>query len=308
MARTLVPPTTAPRLPARTGAVAIGVVRSLRPKQWAKNTLVFAGVVFGGRLAQPGATARAVAVFGVFCALSSAAYLLNDVLDRDRDAIHPQKSRRPIASGLVSRPIAVVTSLLLALVGLGGATSLGGLVAGISAAYLALTLGYSLVLKYVLIVDLIALSVGYVLRAAVGAFAVGVMPSPWLLLCTTLLALFLGTTKRRHELLCLEGDAAQHRKVLDGYSPGLLDQMVSLVSSATVISYALYTFTSNSGRSTPLLVATFPFVLYGLFRYLYLVYRRSEGGAPEDLLFSDAPLLVSVVLWGLVAVGVLYWP
>lgn len=289
------------------GRVAFGLLRAMRPKQWAKNVLLFAGVVFAGELADAGLVAVAVAGFGIFCALSASAYLLNDVLDAERDRAHPKKMYRPIASGLVPKGLAAGTAVLLAVGGLGASWLVNPSFAAISVGYLALTAGYSTVLKHVLLVDVIALAIGYVLRAAAGALAIDVRISPWLLLCTILVALFIGLTKRRHELLLLEAGAGEHRRILEEYSGPLLDQMISLVSSSTLIAYALYTFFSGTARNTELLIITLPFVVYGLFRYLYLVYRRGEGGSPEDLIFSDPPLLVCLALWGTSVLALLYW-
>lgn len=295
----------APRLsPLR---VAGGLLRSLRPKQWAKNVLLYAGVVFAGELGDLSLVVLATAAFGVFCALSAAAYLVNDLFDAESDTAHPRKRHRPIAAGIVPRWLAGTAALLLAAGGLAGAGFVNPQFLAAAAGYLALTLGYSVLLKNVLLVDVLALALGYVLRAAAGAIAVDVAISPWLLLCTILVALFIGLTKRRHELLLLDEAASDHRRILDEYSGPLLDQLISLVSSATLIAYALYTFFSEHGRNNELLVVTLPFVVYGLFRYLYLVYKRGEGGSPEDLIFSDVPMLVCVALWALSVVLLIYW-
>jgi len=298
---------TAPRgRPDTSVGFAVGTVKSLRPKQWSKNAFVFAGLIFGMKLSDPSAIISTLAVFGVFCALSSSAYLLNDVMDVKRDRIHPKKSRRPIASGIVPRSFALGLSVLLAAGGLFAAFSLNYETGLVSTGYFVLTVAYTLVLKHILLIDLIGLSGGYVLRAVAGAVAIGVLVSAWLLLCTILLALFLGITKRRHEILLLEESAGDHRKILAEYSVALLDQMVSLISSAVLISYALYTVLGEHSRPEILLGATFPFVVYGLFRYLYLVYKKGLGGSPEELLLKDLPLLTCAALWALVSVAVLY--
>jgi len=289
------------------GGTALGLVRAMRPKQWAKNVLVFAGVVFAGELGDPSAVALTFAAFGVFCVLSAAAYLFNDLLDAERDRLHPRKRHRPIAAGVVPRPLAAATALTLGAGGLAAAWFIGPRFLAVAGGYLGLTLAYSLWLKHVLLIDVIALAVGYVLRAAAGAIAIDVEISPWLLLCTILVALFIGLTKRRHELVLLEDGAAAHRGILEEYSGPLLDQMISLVSSATLIAYALYTFFSDQAHNHGLLVVTLPFVVYGLFRYLYLVYKRGEGGSPEDLIFSDPPLLVCLALWGVSVMLFVYW-
>lgn len=298
----------APSTPRRTpGRVAFGLFRAMRPKQWAKNVLLFAGLVFAGELADASLAALAFAGFGVFCALSASAYLLNDILDAEQDRHHPKKQHRPIAAGTVPKGLAAGVAVALAVGGLGASFLVNPKFGAASAGYLALTVAYSLWLKHILLIDVIALAIGYVLRAAAGAIAIDVRISPWLLLCTILVALFIGLTKRRHELLLLEAGAGEHRKILAEYSGPLLDQMISLVSSSTLIAYALYTFFSGQARSNELLVVTLPFVVYGLFRYLYLVYRRGEGGSPEDLIFADVPLLACIAFWGAAVVGLIYW-
>lgn len=283
-----------------------GLLRGLRPKQWAKNVLLYAGVVFSGELTDLTALTVATAAFGVFCALSGAAYLVNDILDAEFDRAHPEKRNRPIAAGTVPRSLAAFVAAALGAGGLVGAAFMNQRFFAVSGAYLALSLAYSVWLKHVLLVDVMALALGYVLRAAAGALAVDVHISPWLLLCTILVALFIGLTKRRHELLMLQEEASNHRQILEEYSGPLLDQLISLVSSATLIAYALYTFFSEHGRSNELLVITIPFVVYGLFRYLYLVYKRDLGGSPEDLIFSDLPLLVCIALWATAVVVLIY--
>lgn len=286
--------------------VARGVLKGLRPKQWVKNAFVFAGVVFARELDDPAAVGVTVAAFVIFCLLSGATYLINDVLDHERDRLHPKKRHRPIAAGIVSRRLAVVVAAVLAAGGIAASFAINLPFALVAVGYAVLTFTYSTIWKHIVLVDVLALSLGYVARAAGGAIAIDVVVSQWLLLCTILLALFIGLTKRRHELLTLQGEAAAHRKILEGYSAPLLDQMISLVSSAILISYALYTFFSDRQRPTEMLIFTFPFVIYGLFRYLYLTYKRGEGGSPEELVFSDAPLIVCLALWATTALLVLY--
>lgn len=294
--------------PLLSSGLAVGIVKSLRPKQWSKNAFVFAGLIFGMKLGDGSAVATVLVVFAVFCALSSSAYLLNDVMDVSRDRIHPKKSRRPIAAGVVPSSLAVFLSVALSVVGLGGAFAISPNAGIVSTAYFVLTFAYTFVLKHILLVDLLGLSAGYVLRALAGAIAINVAVSEWLLLCTILLALFLGITKRRHEVVLLADSAGAHRKILSQYSVALLDQMVSLVSSAVLLSYALYTILGEHDRHEALLGATFPFVVYGLFRYLYLVYNKGLGGSPEELLLKDVPLLGCAALWAAASVAVLYWP
>ena len=258
-------------------------LRALRPKQWTKNLLVYFALVFSlnqywtpGNLAQLTANlARASAAFWAFCMISSAQYLINDVLDVSKDRLHPRKRHRPIAAGLVSVPQAVAGAVVLLALGLGLASLIDPLLGLIGATYFVLMLGYSFSLKHLVIVDVFAIAGGFVLRAAAGAIAIGVPISPWFYTCTVLAALFLGFSKRRHELVLLEKGAGDHRRILDEYSPQLLDQMISVVTTSTVVAYALYTFTERSLPSNHAMMLTIPFVLYGIFRYLFLIHQRN---------------------------------
>lgn len=284
---------------------------SLRPEQWTKNTFVFAGLLFGGRLTEgPQYVGAAVATFAIFCGLSGAVYLLNDVADRAADAGHPLKRRRPIAAGQLAASTAVGGAVLLAVGCLLGAFLLSPRLALVGGAYFALLTSYSFWLKHVVIIDVLAIAGGFVLRAVAGAVAVSVSISPWLFICVTLLALFLGLSKRRHELTLLGGGASGHRPILEAYSPYLLDQMISVVTSSTVIAYTVYTTSSDTAArvGSSHLMLTIPFVLYGVFRYLYLVHKKDGGGSPAAMLVNDVPLLTCVGLWA-VAVGIiLYLP
>ena len=289
-------------------------LRALRPKQWTKNLLVYFALVFSVNQywtpGNPGELAtnltRATAAFLIFCALSSAQYLINDVLDVSKDRLHPRKRHRPIAAGLISVPQAVAGAVALLVVGLIAAVALDPLLGLAGAAYFLLMLGYSFSLKHLVIVDVFAIAAGFVLRAAAGAIAIGVPISPWFYTCTVLGALFLGFSKRRHELVLLEGGAGGHRRILEEYSPHLLDQMISVVTTSTVIAYALYTFTEPNLPSNHAMMLTIPFVLYGIFRYLYLIHQRNEGGSPEEILLRDKPLIVDIVLWIAASVGILF--
>jgi 4-hydroxybenzoate polyprenyltransferase len=283
------------------------VVVSLRPRQWVKNLFVFAGLVFSHRLFTASAW-TALGAFAIFCALSGAIYLLNDVADRDKDRFHPKKRERPIASGRLPVPVALVVGSLLIVGGLAAAAWLSPPFAVTALGYVALLTLYSVWLKHVVIVDVIAVAVGFVLRAVGGALAIDVQISGWLLICTILIALFLALGKRRHEYLALEGDAARHRPVLAEYSAGLLDQMIAVVTASTVTAYALYTMSPETVAKfhTALLPATLPFVLYGIFRYLYLLYRRQLGGNPSDLFLNDRALLVNTICWILAVLLIIY--
>ena len=283
---------------------------SLRPGQWTKNLFVLAGLLFGRRLFDPDSAALAVAAFVIFCALSSAVYLFNDVIDREADRVHPLKSTRPIASGAVSPRVALITAVILCVVGVVAALLLRPLLGLVAGAYLLLLIVYSVFLKHLVIVDVLTIAAGFVLRAVAGAVAVTVPISQWLLVCTTLLALFLALSKRRHELTLLAGGAIEHRRILQEYSPYLLDQMVGVVTASTLVAYAIYaTSTETAERlGTDRLGLTIPFVLYGIFRYLYLVHQKRGGGSPAELLLADRPLLICVALWAASVVLMLYTP
>ena len=283
---------------------------SLRPEQWTKNLLVFAGLLFGGRLLEPAAVFRATATFAIFCALSGAVYLFNDIADREADTRHPLKRTRPIAAGLLPVRVALVAAGLLAAAGVQGAFLVSRRVALAAAAYLALLLLYSAALKNVVIVDVLAIAAGFVLRAVAGAVAVEVPISDWLLVCTTLLALFLALSKRRHELTLLGEGATGHRRILEEYSPYLLDQMVAVVTASTLIAYCVYATSPDTAArlGTSRLGLTIPFVLYGIFRYLYLVHQKRGGGSPAAMLVTDRPLLACVALWAMSVALILYSP
>ena len=286
------------------------LLASLRPEQWTKNLLVLAGVVFGGRLLEPAAVATAAAAFAIFCALSGAVYLFNDVADREADRNHPLKRERPIASGQLATSTAVGAGVILGAAGVGAAFLIGIQFGLVSAAYLAAQLLYSFALKHVVIVDVLMIALGFVLRAVGGAVAVTVPIGHWLLVCTTLLALFLALSKRRHELVLLADGATDHRRILEEYSPYLLDQMIGVVTSSTLIAYTVYATSPDTAArlGTDKLVLTIPFVLYGIFRYLYLVHQKSGGGSPASLLLTDKPLLACVALWAASVIALLYTP
>jgi 4-hydroxybenzoate polyprenyltransferase len=276
----------------------VAVVLSLRPRQWVKNLFVFAAVIFSQQLFTP-AFARAAEAFVIFCALSGGMYLFNDVADRHKDRLHPRKRERPVASGRLSPRAALIAGVLLLAAALAAAAwlSLGMLL--VAAGYVTLLTAYSLGLKHVVIVDVIVVACGFVLRAVAGAVAVDVEISGWLLICTVQIALFLALGKRRHEYLTLEGEAALHRPILAEYSAGLLDQMIAVVTASTVTAYALYTMSPETVAKfhTHWLPVTLPFVLYGVFRYLYLLYRKELGGNPSEVVLNDRPLLINTVCW-----------
>jgi 4-hydroxybenzoate polyprenyltransferase len=283
---------------------------SLRPEQWTKNLVIFAGLLFGGRLTDPPAVLRALGTFAIFCALSGTVYLINDVADRDADQRHPAKRMRPIASGQLPARTASLVGAVLGAAALAAALLINPMVALAAASYLTLLLMYSAALKHIVIVDALTIAGGFVLRAAAGALAVSVPISHWLLVCATLLALFLAFSKRRHELMLLGEGAMGHRRILEEYTPYLLDQMVSVVTASTLIAYAVYATSPETAErlGTPRLGLTIPFVLYGIFRYLYLVHQKRGGGSPATLLITDRPLLACVAFWALTVALILYSP
>jgi len=284
------------------------LVVSLRPDQWTKNLVVLAALAFSKHLFERDPLLRSLLAFALFCGLSGAVYLLNDVADVERDRLHPVKKRRPIASGELPVRTAATTAVVLGMACLGLAFLLGRPFAACAALYLSLNLAYSFRLKEVVIVDVLSVSLGFVLRAVAGAVAIGVVISDWLLICTILLALFLTLAKRRHELTSLNESASGHRKILAEYSPYLLDQMISVVTASLVTAYAFYTTAPDTREkfATDRLVWTLPFVLYGIFRYLYLVHQKEKGGSPTDILLTDRPLLLVVGLWALAIVAIVY--
>jgi 4-hydroxybenzoate polyprenyltransferase len=286
------------------------LVVSLRPEQWTKNLLVFAGLVFGGRLLEPTAILAAFSTFVVFCALSGAIYLINDLRDREGDQKHPIKRQRPIAAGELPTSSALLAATVLLAGGVGGAALVTPSLAAVASAYAVLLVLYSVALKHFVILDVMTISAGFVLRAVAGAVAVNVPISSWLLVCATLLALFLALSKRRHELVLLGGGAEEHRPILDEYSPYLLDQMISVVTASTVMAYTVYATSPETAArlGTSRLGLTVPFVLYGIFRYLYLVHQKKGGGSPSTLLLSDRPLLLCVGMWIGTAAVLMYSP
>ncbi len=284
------------------------LVASLRPAQWTKNLLVFAGLIFSQSFRDPRLAGRATLAFLIFCALSGGTYLINDVLDADRDRSHPQKRERPVASGRLRRDVALATGLAILALACLAAFALSGRLGVVALAYGALLAAYSAGLKHVVILDALIIAAGFVLRALAGVVVIDAEFSHWLLLCTILLALFLTFGKRRHELLLLEDAAVDHRPILSEYSPQLLDQMIAVVTASTLMAYALYTVSPETAAKlgTSRLPLTIPFVLYGLFRYLYLLYRHDLGGNPSEHLLTDRALLVDVALWATTIVVFLY--
>ena len=284
----------------------LAVLLSMRPKQWTKNSLLFFGLIFAHRLTEISLGVRSSLAFVAFCLLTSATYIINDLTDIEKDRMHPIKRKRPIASGRIPPKLALViaASLLAAALLLSAALGLPFLV--VAFLYLGLSLAYSFALKNLVIVDVMALAAGFVVRAAAGAVVISVPISPWLYVCTVLGALFIALCKRRHELTLLRVGAANHRKILEDYSIPLLDQMISVVTSATLIAYSLYTFSAENLPKNSTMMLTIPFVLYGILRYLYLIQIKGSGGSPEEVLLTDRPLMATVVGWGITCIVILY--
>ena len=276
-------------------------VVSLRPRQWTKNLLLFAGIIFAAQLGDLSRWVEALAAFAAYCAASSAAYLVNDVRDADEDRRHPIKRLRPVASGELAARDALVLAGALVTVAVALVAPLGLTALAFLAGFVALQLAYSLGVKHVVLVDVMAIGALFVIRAAAGADAVEVRISPWLLLCTALLALFLGLAKRRGELVLVGADEAPGRPVLDSYSLALVDQLVAVVAASAIIAYSLYTFTAHSQA----MMITIPFVVFGVFRYLLLVHRQGAGEEPDAVLVTDVPILVTVALWAATCAAIL---
>jgi 4-hydroxybenzoate polyprenyltransferase len=286
-----------------------GLLASMRPEQWTKNLIVFAALIFGQRLFDPAAVGFSLAAFLIFCALSGVVYLMNDVNDRDADRVHPLKRLRPIAMGDVSPTVAIGVAVVVGTAALAGAFWVRSEFGWIAAAYLALFGVYTRVLKHIVILDVLTIAIGFVLRAAAGAAAIAVPMSQWLLVCTILLALFLGLSKRRHELTLLAGTATGHRRILEEYSPYLLDQMIGVVTASTLVAYIIYCTSPETTErfGTTQLVLTTPFPIYGIFRYLYLVHQKGRG-SPSEVLLTDRPLVACIILWGLTVIAIIYRP
>jgi len=284
------------------------LLKTMRPKQWVKNVFIFAALVFDLQLfrIQSFLNTAIGAVF--FSLVASSVYILNDLADMEKDRQHPVKCKRPLAAGLLSPHAAVIAALSLLAVSFAGAFILNWRFGLLLTFYLGLNLLYSFFLKHIPIIDVLVLASFYVIRVAAGVSLITVQRfSPWLFVCTTLIALFIGLGKRRAELVLLAEDANSHRKVLDGYTIPFLDQLIIIVSGTTIVAYSLYTFSAANLPENHLMMLTIPFVLYGIFRYLYLINVKDEGGAPEEIVLRDWPFIVNMLLWGFTSIAVLYF-
>ncbi len=283
------------------------LLKTMRPRQWTKNIFLFAAVVFDKQLLIENSLLRTVAGFLLFCLISSAVYIFNDLADIDADREHPEKKNRPIASGKLPLRAAWTAGIVLTLVALVAGYLLSPAFSLVVAAYFLLNLAYSKWLKHVLILDVLILAACFVLRVVAGVALIHVERfSPWLYVVMTLLSLYLGFGKRRAELALLSEDAGTHRKVLQGYSTSLLDQYIMIVSGTTIVAYSFYTFSAPNVPANHTMMLTIPFVLYAIFRYLYLVQIKHAGGAPEEILLSDRPLQASLFFWALAVLAVFY--
>jgi 4-hydroxybenzoate polyprenyltransferase len=290
----------------RTSSTPRALLRAMRPLQWTKNGLVFAAMIFDRKFTDASSIGLAILAAICFCAASSATYLLNDVRDAERDRIHPKKRFRPIASGALQQRTALIAAAVLSVSAVGFGALIRWEFSLVIAGYLALMIAYNTVLKQIAIIDVFAIGGGFVLRAVGGAVAIDVPISPWLYVCTMLLALFVGFGKRRQELTSLAEDATAHRESLVGYSVPLLDQFINILAAATVIAYSVYTFDAAAVPRNHAMMLTIPFVVYAIFRYLLITQKSDLGGAPETLLFADKPLLLSLIGWGFTSALIIF--
>ena len=283
--------------------VILGIFYSLRPKQWTKNLLVFAGILFSKNLFDYSLLITAILGFCILSLVSGSVYLINDINDLEEDKKHPRKCYRPLPSGQISVKQAIIGLLLIFSFSITTSFFINTYFGIVTIIYFLIVNLYTFYLKKIVILDVLSISIGFVLRAIAGVVIVETYISPWLIICTVLLALFLALSKRRHELSILKEEARLHRKVLQEYTIPYLDQMITIVTAGTIVSYSLYTFNSESIY----LMATIPFVLYGIFRYLYLIHKHNMGGSPEIIFLEDKPLLINIGLWGIVCAFILYF-
>jgi len=284
------------------------IILTLRPKQWTKNLIIFAGLVFSQNFFKLNYFLKTISAFIIFCLLSGIVYIINDIIDRKADQKHPEKSKRPIASGKLRVNFAIIIAIILALISLIFAFLLNFPFFLVAISYFTLMILYSFLFKKIVILDVIIVATGFALRTLAGTVVIAVEISVWLFLCSILLALFLAISKRRHEIVFLDDGGLSHRTVLGQYSKQLLDQLISIVTSATIVAYSIYTIAPETVTKfhSKNLVLTIPFVLYGIFRYLYLIYQKQLGGSPERVLLEDKPLIISILLW-LISIAVIIY-
>lgn len=280
------------------------IFQLMRPKQWIKNFFVFAAIIFSGKIFDKNILYLNIVTFVLFCLTSSSVYVLNDIVDIDKDRCHPDKKKRPLPSGRVSLKAAIILDIIIVLcVTYFSYRMLSIKILGILAIYMIINIFYSFKLKNVVIIDVMIITFGFVLRVESGSLATGVQVSPWLFLCTILLALFLALNKRRSEIVTLKDRSGSHRKILEEYSVEMLDKMLIIVTPSILMAYCLYTFSSVQSRT---MIFTIPFVLYGIFRYEYLVDKKNVGGKPEDVFGKDIPFLINIILWVISVLTIIY--
>ena len=283
------------------------LIETLRPRQWTKNLVIFAGLIFDGQFLQLTPFLRVLLAALLFCLVSGVTYTINDLLDLDADKLHPQKRNRPLASGRLGKRTAIIFIIVLSAISLAGGYLLSPNLALIFVAYTLLILAYSLWLKKIMILDVLVIASGFVLRVLAGLSVITVASfSPWLFVLTTLLAMYLAFGKRLAELKLLETDAVNHRKTLDGYTVPLLNQYIMVILTAILITYTFYTFSAHPGQSNYAMMLTLPFVVYGIFRYLYLIQSDLTTSSPEEVLLKDRPLQIAIALWGLSVIAIIY--
>ncbi len=305
--------TAASASPATGLASLVYLVRTMRPRQWIKNVFVFAAIAFSeNRLwwSAPEKLLNVVMAFFVFCMAASAIYLINDLVDIEKDRAHPRKRNRPLASGKLRPALAVIAAVVLIAIALPAAYLIDpdyGFLSVLTTYIIIQGILYSYLLKNIVILDILTIAAGFVLRAVAGAVVIGIPMTPWLLVSMGLLAIFLGIGKRRHELVLLENGAGEHRRILSEYSVPMLDQMISIVTASVIMAYSMTTFSAPAVPRDPfpMLMLTIPFVVYAIFRYLYLIYQRGGGGSPEDLVLKDPPFATSIGLWGIAVLGIM---
>ena len=287
--------------------ILVEIFKSLRPQQWIKNLFIFAPLIFSQNVLNRSLLLQTIEAFIAFCLVSSSHYVFNDLKDLEEDKLHPVKSRRPLASGRLKKPPAAAAVVVLGLAGVALALAINWYFFMAVLAYFVLQVAYSLWLKHVVILDIFVIAAGFLIRVVAGGLAIQVDISNWLLICTILLSLFLAMGKRRHELVLLDRSAMSHRPILKEYNTYLLDQMIAVVTASTLLAYCLYTISEETVAKfgTTKLIYTIPFVLYGIFRYLYLIHQKAEGGSPEALIIKDKPLLIDTFLWILAAIIIL---
>lgn len=284
-----------------------GLIRTMRPRQWLKNGLVYAALFFDRKVIDLESFARTTAAFILLCMVSSAVYIMNDLADVENDRQHPTKKTRPLAAGDLSPPLAIVVAIILAIGGLAAGFILSQALGWILLTYLVIQIAYTFYFKHVVLMDVILVASGFILRVGAGVAVISVQRfSPWLYVCTGLLALLMALGRRRHELSLLGLDAGNHRAILDEYTIDLIDRLIGIVAGAALVAYSLYTFLAEGLPENNLMMLTIPFVLYGIFRYLYLIHVRHEGGAPEDIFIRDRPMQLALFFWAVVVFFVLY--